>query len=101
MFTGADAIILPNVKIGSCVIVGAGTVVTKDIPDNSIVVGNPARIISTYDEYVEKSKALFEKSPVFNTYCEEKTEAEKMQTVAAVKSGGIVFAVQTREGEVR
>lgn len=46
-FIGSKAIILPGVKIGNEVIVGAGSVVTKDIPSNSIVAGNPARIIKT------------------------------------------------------
>lgn len=40
---GSNATILP-VKIGNNVIIGAGSVVTKDIPDNSIVLGNPAKI---------------------------------------------------------
>lgn len=42
---GQSAIILPGVKIGKSVIVGAGSVVSKDIPDNCIVAGNPAKII--------------------------------------------------------
>ena len=42
---GANVVIIGNITIGNNVIVGAGSVVTKDIPDNSIVVGNPARII--------------------------------------------------------
>ena len=37
--------ILPGVSIGSNVVVAAGSVVTKDIPDNSLVAGVPARII--------------------------------------------------------
>lgn len=44
---GIGAIILSGVKIGNEVVVGAGAVVSKDIPSNSIVVGNPARIIKT------------------------------------------------------
>ena len=36
-------------KIGNNVIIGAGTVVTKDIPDNSVVVGNPCKIVGSYD----------------------------------------------------
>lgn len=44
-FIGVKAMILPGVKIGNEVIVGAGTVVTKDVPDNAIIVGNPGRIL--------------------------------------------------------
>lgn len=44
-FIGADAIVWGGVRIGDEVIVGAGSVVTKDVPSNSIVAGNPARII--------------------------------------------------------
>jgi len=42
---GASAVILPGVIIGSYALVGAGCVVTKDIPPGKVVVGNPARII--------------------------------------------------------
>ena len=44
-FIAVGATILPGVNIGDQVIVGAGAVVTKSIPSNSIVAGNPARII--------------------------------------------------------
>ena len=44
-FIAVGAIILPGVRIGNEVIVGAGAVVTKDVPSNVIVAGNPARII--------------------------------------------------------
>ena len=42
-FIGTNAIILPNIKIGKNVIIGAGAVVTKDIPDNEVWLGSPAR----------------------------------------------------------
>jgi acetyltransferase-like isoleucine patch superfamily enzyme len=42
---GANATILPGVSIGEGAMVGAGSVVTKDVPDRTVVVGNPARII--------------------------------------------------------
>ena len=43
---GANVVIIGDVTIGNNVIVGAGSVVVKDVPDNAIVVGNPARIIN-------------------------------------------------------
>lgn len=46
---GAAANILPNVVIGENCIVGAGAVVTKDVPDNKLVMGMPARIIRDVD----------------------------------------------------
>ncbi len=44
-FIGANAIIMAGVNIGNEVIIGSGAVVTKDVPSNSIAVGNPARVI--------------------------------------------------------
>ncbi len=46
-FIGANAIIMPGINIGDEVIVGSGAIVTKDVESNSIVVGNPARIIKS------------------------------------------------------
>ncbi len=46
-FIGVRSIILPGVKIGDEVVVGAHSVVTKDVPSNCLVVGNPARIVKT------------------------------------------------------
>lgn len=49
VFVGANAIILGNVKIGRNSVVSAGAVVTKDVPENVIVAGNPARIIRHFN----------------------------------------------------
>lgn len=49
-----NAVILPGVHIGKHVTVGANSVVTKDIPDYSVVVGNPARVIKTFDFKINK-----------------------------------------------
>ena len=47
VWIGGRAIINPGVTIGHNVVIGSGAVVTKDVPDNSVVAGNPARIIKT------------------------------------------------------
>ena len=44
-FIGTNSTILPNVVIGQNVIIGAGSVVTKDIPDNSLAIGIPAKVV--------------------------------------------------------
>ena len=53
-FVGAGSTIMPGVKIGSRCVIGAGSVVTKDVPDRTVVCGVPARIICTLDEYAKK-----------------------------------------------
>ncbi|MEQ4702815.1 acyltransferase [Providencia huaxiensis] len=42
---GANATILPSITLGENCMIGAGSVVTKDVPENALVVGNPARIV--------------------------------------------------------
>lgn len=49
VWIGVNVTILPGVTIGENAVVGAGAVVTKDVPDNAIVVGNPARVIKYLD----------------------------------------------------
>ena len=46
---GANATILPGIEIGSGAMVGAGAVVTRDVPPRALVVGNPARFVRTLD----------------------------------------------------
>ena len=59
-FIGANAIIMCGIKIGDEVIVGSGAIVTKDVPSNCIVAGNPARILkegintTKYGKLIEK-----------------------------------------------
>lgn len=51
---GLNSIIMPGVTIGDNCIIGAGAIVTKNVADNSIMVGIPAKKIETIDEYYEK-----------------------------------------------
>ena len=50
MWIGGSATILPGLTIGKNAIVAAGAVVTKDVPANTIVGGNPAKVIRKIDE---------------------------------------------------
>ena len=76
VFIGYGSIVLCNVKIGNDVIVAAGSIVTKDIQDNCIVAGNPARIIGKTSDYLEKHNEYLKVKPVYNTYWPYKPEKQ-------------------------
>ena len=67
---GANSTILPGVRIGKNSLVGAGSVVTKDVPANCVVVGNPARVIKKIDE-LECFPGFFDKPYQWPPYSEE------------------------------
>jgi acetyltransferase-like isoleucine patch superfamily enzyme len=52
-FIGACSVVMPGVQIGDNVVVAAGSVVVKDVPDRCIVAGNPAKIIRTDINVIE------------------------------------------------
>lgn len=64
---GANCTILPGVVIGENTLVGAGSVVTKDVPDGMVVAGNPARVIKRVDE-LECFPGFFERPYVWEPY---------------------------------
>ena len=51
VWIGAGAILLPGVRIGDNSVIGAGSVVTKDIPENVVAVGNPCRVLRPINEH--------------------------------------------------
>jgi acetyltransferase-like isoleucine patch superfamily enzyme len=63
---GANATLLPGVAIGRNALVGAGSVVTKDVPDDAIVVGNPARVVGSISDvpaYADAGKTAKKRKP--------------------------------------
>lgn len=56
------------VKIGDNVVIGANSVLTHDIPSNSVYAGNPARYICSFDEFSEKHQNYQTSHPIFRKY---------------------------------
>jgi len=90
VFIGAGSIILPNVNIGNDVIIGAGSIVTKNIPDNSVAVGNPAKVVCTKSDYINKNREFIKNRPVYNkewTIRKNITEDMKQKMIESLKDG--------------
>lgn len=80
VFIGYGAIILPNVTIGPRAIVGAGSVVSRDVPPNSVVAGNPARFIRSLDEHLDRMQ--------------KRTDTYPWRDIIAQREGGFDPAVE-------
>jgi maltose O-acetyltransferase len=88
VFVGASAIILPGVTIGSEVIIGAGSIVTEDIPSGVVAAGNPARVLYSLAEFLERRTAEMHSSPSFGeeyTIRGDITEQKKAEMNARMK----------------
>ena len=72
VYIGTCAFILPGVTVGNNVIIAAGSIVTKSIPDNAIVGGNPAKIIGNVNDLEERVVA-------YNLNCKKMDRQQKMQ----------------------
>ena len=98
-FIGEGSIILPNVKIGNNVVVGSGSVVANDIPDNCVAAGNPAKVISTIDEYLRKHKENMKTRPLFDeSWALHRNISENMKKIMIEKlKDGIGYIVGYKE----
>lgn len=68
VFIGSHTIFLPGVMVGDNVVIGSGSVVTKDIPSNSVAAGVPAKVIKSFNDYkanaISKAVYIHESDPV-------------------------------------
>jgi maltose O-acetyltransferase len=90
VFIGAKAIILPGVRIGSDVVIGAGSVVSRDIPDGMVAWGVPARCMLSTAEWIERRNSELELVPLFGReYTESNgvTSAMRDEMNAKMKDG--------------
>ena len=95
VFIGAGSIVLPGVTIGNNVVIGAGSVVSQDIPDDSVAVGNPARVVKALSVFMEENKQKMTPETVFG---EEFTlrndgfgEKERNTLLETCKKHGFVY----------
>jgi len=65
VFLGAGSTIMPGVRVGAGSIVGVHALVTKDVPPGTLVIGVPAKVVMTVEEFVAKRRAEMETGPVF------------------------------------
>ena len=77
VFIGADAKILYDVKVGDNVIIAAGALVNKDVPSNSVVGGVPARVLSSFDDFIAKRREFTLEHPANNAKQEVSPECEE------------------------
>ena len=89
VFVGTSTVILPGVTIGSDVIIGAGSIVTEDIPSGVVVAGNPAKVLCTLTEFLTRRSAEMASSPNFGeeyTLRGNITEQRKAEMNARMKN---------------
>lgn len=88
-FIGDSAVILPGVKIGDRSIIGAGSVVTRDIPAGSVAAGNPCTVLGAIDQCIQKNNTMLceRKAP----YCESGhsmlNDLKKEQVISFLENG--------------
>ncbi|OGW78501.1 MAG: hypothetical protein A3J81_00195 [Nitrospirae bacterium RIFOXYB2_FULL_43_5] len=70
---GANSTILPGIKIGKNSLIGAGSVVTKDVPPDSVVAGNPAKVIKKIDQ-LTCPNGFYEKPYMWPPYQEKESK---------------------------
>ena len=93
VFIGANTTILPGVTIGDYAVIGAGSIVTHDVPARTVVAGVPAKEICSVEEYIERVQLQMDKT---NTFGDEyrmgyDLDESKKEEILAATDGKIAF----------
>ena len=88
-FIGDSVIILPSVSIGDDCIIGAGSVVHRDIPSGSVAAGNPARVLGTIQEYRARHERALKEGRIFDVqyHIDSISESGKQAILDALDRG--------------
>jgi len=100
---GARAVILPGVEIGPRTIVGAGSVVSRTLPPDTVCAGNPCKVITTFDDYLERHKRRIAERPNFDyaRYDLSALTPERRAELVAAVADGDAYITGGRSAELR
>lgn len=93
VYIGAKTTILPGVVIGEGSIVGANSLVNKDIPAFSVAAGNPVKVICSTNDYKERYKSQLDRCPIYNrtyTIWEGVDDAHKKEMIEQIDKFGFI-----------
>ena len=92
VFIGADSVILPGVAIGNNVIIGANSTVTHSIPEGMVVVGCPAHVICSTEDYLNKERKRMKSAPLYDesytlrgNISEDKKQKQRQELANGIK----------------
>ena len=88
VYIGNNALVMPGITIGDNVVVAAGSIVTKNVPSNVVIAGNPAKIIKTYDDFVKKNIS-------FNMDCKNLSNKEKKDFLISASDDRFIKCQET------
>ena len=100
---GTRTVVLPGVEIGPRTIVGAGSVVTKSLPANSVCAGNPARVLCSLEEYLARHRERLATARTFEYahYDINVLTPERRAELVAACAAGAAYIIGGRSAELR
>jgi serine acetyltransferase len=90
-YVGAGAMILPGVTIGADCVIGAGSIVTRDVPEGMVATGNPARVVASSAELSERHRRRMEATGPHHVRPSQATATQRRELQAALREHGTVY----------